>query len=236
MARWVSRLEYSSRGFCACDCLAGCSITPQKQHARTPERDKILSFAYHALQPDVGPTVSCSRHGVREKVKWHIAWRTTVVSTMPALLDCLPAPTASLHARFLRVTRTVEIFAGTGENSPPLHEEHARLPTGLASLDTLICRDVCPVSYPKALPGDLSRRALDVATDIRRLRGDVWCRDTGGSLKEVEPVLATSFGWPPGKVEGAREGIRRVEIADASEAQPFWIHQVTRRLWSVRGN
>ena len=47
-----------------------------------------------------GPADPCNRHGVRAKVKWHIAWRTTVFSTMPALPDCLPAPTGACMPAF----------------------------------------------------------------------------------------------------------------------------------------
>ena len=76
--------------------------------ACTPQRSTLAPQGETRLRPPLimhcslmwGPADPCSRHGVRAKVKWHIAWRTTVFSTMPALPDCLPAPTGACMPAF----------------------------------------------------------------------------------------------------------------------------------------
>ena len=157
------------------------------QHARTPERDKTPFCAFYVLRPDVGSrgflqsSWGPGEGEVAHRVAYHSGLDDACAPWMPG------GPNRSLHACFLPVTRTVD-FRWHRENSTPLHEEHARSPIGLTSLDTLVCRDVSRACRRKAAFGDLSRMALDVATDIRRLHGDVWCCDTSGSLNEAEPV------------------------------------------------
>ena len=50
-ARWVSRLNAQAG---ACPAWLVAALHTAKPDARTQERDKITSSAYHALQPDVG--------------------------------------------------------------------------------------------------------------------------------------------------------------------------------------
>lgn len=74
----------------------------------TPQSQTLAPKSKTRLHPPLimhcslmwGRADPCSRHGVRAKVKWHIAWRTTVFSTMPALPDCLPAPTGACMPAF----------------------------------------------------------------------------------------------------------------------------------------
>ena len=101
MARWVSRLERSSRGVCSLQLpglqqyytLQGSTLAPPSETRFRPPHIMHCSLMW-------GPADLCSRHGVRAKVKWHIAWRTTAFSTMPALPDCLPAPTGACMPAF----------------------------------------------------------------------------------------------------------------------------------------
>ena len=69
--------------------------TPQSQTLAPKSKTKIyiLALIMHCSLM-WGRADPCSRHGVRAKVKWHIAWRTTVFldDGLRSLTACRPQP------------------------------------------------------------------------------------------------------------------------------------------------